>query len=193
VGIRLNMVMSKLEAIETSIANFFGRLDLSDLRLWKSILTAVREGHTKNVSAGVSGDTVRIGVDNLPSVVHITSGREGDDDENEEDAQEEKSQTVSPVRRSSRRSKKAEKAQVADDVDLGEDEVDDEEDEEGNDAGKVGVEHKGDDKGKVESEDLREKKKSAYLPFDKSKHFYWAKSVRYCVLFLIFILTDSFT
>jgi hypothetical protein len=185
---RLNFSVTKVKAIEASIVNFLPRLDDQDRKRWQGLLEAIGRTHESNIEQGVSGESVRIGIESLRSVeleqeeasgMIVDEGgaddpiREGSGDEEESDG----SGGASPVRRSSRRSIKAEKARALE-GDVGDDE--DEDDKEGEDG-------EGDDgKGSHEDKEPREKLKKGYMVYDPARHFYWAKTVRR-VLFSCFL------
>ena len=164
--------MTKLDAIAAAIVTFLPQVDIVDQRRWRGIKEAVERVHAKNVDEGVSSSSVRIGIDDLAppeetmEVDPVTSEDGGDDDENEE-GDSQPVEVVSPVRRSSRPTKKAEKAR---EVAAAED------DDEGGDNEGVGNTPK--DSGVDGDKGPREKKKSMYLAYDASVHFYWDKAVR---------------
>ena len=166
-----------MDAIATAIANYLPQIKSPDQRRWRGIKEAVDRARASNVSEGVSGDSVRIGIEDLQAVdmsdeVMGAASGEGNGDKDETGANVEVS---SPVRRSSRRSKKAEKVLLASEGGTDEDGDEEEVDEEDDD-------NVSRDGGKDDSKAPREKKKSAYLSYDPAVHSLWTKAV--CSLYV---------
>lgn len=143
--------------------------------------------HDRNIERGVSSESVRIGIESLQSVElergessgmivdEGGAGKPGRDVSPVED-ESDGSKEVESIRRSSRRSVLSEKSRAM--------EGDDEDDEVGD--GEESDDGEGDD-GKVnEDKGPREKTKKEYLPYDASKHFYWARTVRLDFFLLLF-------
>jgi hypothetical protein len=170
-----------LDAITAAIINFLPRADTTHQKRWAGIKGAVDRAHTLNVDRGISGDSVRIGIDDLQAVdvdaMEVDHGAseagEGDDD-HEEDGKDSESKVMSPVRRSSRLPKVAEKVRLATGGDMDEGDEGDNDNDDKLDDEEVGGSRTDRGKGVDSAERPREKKK----PYNASVHFYWDQAVR---------------
>jgi hypothetical protein len=145
-----------------------------DVDRWVALRQAITRTHEANLDQGVSGETVRIGIEALSRVeVEREDASMGDTGDGLGDMEEVDDSLVETkdddpregesVRRSGRSVIQTGKARaLGDDGDEGEGEVDDDEEEE--DA--------------TGSKEPQEKKKSEYLPYDSKRHFFWAQVVR---------------
>jgi hypothetical protein len=153
----------KVKAVDTSIANFVSRMEARDRQRWQALRNAVVRTYEDRIAQGLTGDSVHIGIEMLKPV------ELGSEDE---DGEEGLGGEASP-RRSSRKSVKAEKARARD----GEDKVEENDDGE-DEPEREGDDGEGDDGGGNDGDqEPREKLHPGYLPYDASRHFFWAKSV----------------
>jgi hypothetical protein len=168
-NVRLNFSVSKVRAIETAVANFLPRMVPEDRKRWLALRDATRRLNEANLAQGVSDESVRMGIESLDrvdeevsEVENIVVGTVVNRREVSE-LQGAESRAGSPSRRSGRLIVKTEKVRVSDEGSEGE----------GRDA-----DGENEDDDEDENAGPREKKKEGYLRFDRSKHFFWTKSVR---------------
>jgi hypothetical protein len=88
----------KIEAIEAAVVDFLPNMMEEDRNRWLAIRQAVIRAREGDVAQGLSGESVRIGINNLPPSQEVLMEEIGDEEEG-----------TSP-RHSSRRSVKADKS-----------------------------------------------------------------------------------
>ena len=132
--LELELLLPKLQEIETAVSPFLERLSAADLRRWRGILRAVEGVQRSYVKAGITGNTsVTLTIHSFALGTPMRTDEEmeidadedeyededGDDDgdedkdADEEEDKEETEPTTPLVRRSGRGSRKAEKARAS--------------------------------------------------------------------------------
>ncbi len=162
--------MVKIEAIEAAVLDFLPNMMEEDQNHWLAIRQAVIRAREGDVAQGLSGESVRIGINDLPPSQEVSMEEIGDEEEG-----------TSP-RRSSHRSVKADKSRAVEGGEKGDTEESLREDEVEiiEELDNATVEEEG---GSVRKEP-QEKLKASYMRYDASRHFYWAKAVRRMFYFI---------
>ena len=57
-----------MDAIATTISNYLPQIESLDQRRWRGIKDAVDRAHERNVSEGISSESVRLGIEDLRAV-----------------------------------------------------------------------------------------------------------------------------